>query len=353
MDDPSRAAARPASYASDALPDGPLRPVLPTVLNTAAGTLALVAILALGRRLTGELPAVDSAAYALGNLAVLGAASLIALASSSRAVKTIAVGSACGLALASTLPGVAPSAWLPVWSLASLLLASVLAPAHVRLAAATLHACWSEFAAIPEVRAALDWLFGRSAIEPHRSSPVAPSSPVAKTAAAVAPSPLTAEKSADRAPGESTVSASSLTSAKAHEAEVDLELEEAGDAEDGADEEALAGDDASSDSRELRCELTRRRSADGVECWSGKLYIELTPGRRTGSEHIAFCPPLPAAPHVEFRQIGGPPARVQATEIRTFGLRWEVKLQDAASEPVRVVVAFTAYAASQASGRAA
>ena len=46
-------------------------------------------------------------------------------------------------------------------------------------------------------------------------------------------------------------------------------------------------------SAEVTQQLTRSETADGAEELSGWLRLPFAPGQRTGSVHVAFCPPLP------------------------------------------------------------
>jgi hypothetical protein len=89
-------------------------------------------------------------------------------------------------------------------------------------------------------------------------------------------------------------------------------------------------------------QLTRSRAADGVESLAGWLRIPFAAGQRTGSVHVAFCPPLAATPELSVEQIGGPPSRVKTAQLLPYGVRLDLKLAAAAEEPTSVLLQFTA-----------
>jgi hypothetical protein len=89
-------------------------------------------------------------------------------------------------------------------------------------------------------------------------------------------------------------------------------------------------------------QLTRSETADGAEEFSGWLRLPFAPGQRTGSVHVAFCPPLRVTPEVEVEQIEGPEARIKAAQLLPYGARFDLKLVAAAEDPITVLLQFTA-----------
>ena len=75
---------------------------------------------------------------------------------------------------------------------------------------------------------------------------------------------------------------------------------------------------------------------------SGWLRLPVAEGQRTGTLHVAFCPPFHTTPQVEVRQVAGPACRIKPAQLLPYGVRLEVKLQAAAIEPDAIVVQFSA-----------
>jgi len=73
------------------------------------------------------------------------------------------------------------------------------------------------------------------------------------------------------------------------------------------------------------------------------LHCPLAPGQRTGSVHVAFCPPFAGIPKVTAEQISGPPARVRVGVVLPHGARVDVRLAAKPSmAPQLVVLRFAA-----------
>lgn len=89
-------------------------------------------------------------------------------------------------------------------------------------------------------------------------------------------------------------------------------------------------------------QIVRSSADDGVQNIAGSLRAPFAPDERTGSLHVAFCPPLEDTPTFHCEQIDGPPARITAAEVRSYGVRIDVRLARAASEPTSVLVEFYA-----------
>jgi hypothetical protein len=98
-------------------------------------------------------------------------------------------------------------------------------------------------------------------------------------------------------------------------------------------------------SAEVVQQLTRSRAMDGTEELSGWLRMAFAAGQRTGSVHVAFCPPLSVVPELSVEQIEGPEARVKTAQLLPYGVRLDLKLVAPAEEPASVLLQFSARAA--------
>jgi hypothetical protein len=99
--------------------------------------------------------------------------------------------------------------------------------------------------------------------------------------------------------------------------------------------------------------LTRRLGALGDETIAGEVRLRFAAGQRTAEAHVAFCPPLPRRPEVEFAVAAGPPARLEIGQLLPQGVRFDVKLAQAAAAPTSIVVRFEARSGAATSQRAA
>jgi hypothetical protein len=95
-------------------------------------------------------------------------------------------------------------------------------------------------------------------------------------------------------------------------------------------------------SDDITQQLTRSQTADGAEELSGWLRLSFAAGQRTGSVHVAFCPPFAAAPELEVEQIDGPEARIKPAQLLSYGARLDLKLAAASDEPTSVLLQFSA-----------
>jgi hypothetical protein len=93
---------------------------------------------------------------------------------------------------------------------------------------------------------------------------------------------------------------------------------------------------------EVLQQIVRSQTPDGGEELSGWFRMPLVPGQRSGSLHVAFCPPLPRAPQVSCQQVSGPEARIKTAQVMPYGARLDVKLSAAAESAGSVVVRLTA-----------
>jgi hypothetical protein len=90
-----------------------------------------------------------------------------------------------------------------------------------------------------------------------------------------------------------------------------------------AGEEAAEGEEPE---EQLVQQLTRAKTADGADVLRGSLYAAFPIGGRAMSIHVAFCPPFEERPRIEFRQTGGPAARIKLAQLLAFGARFDIKL---------------------------
>jgi hypothetical protein len=81
---------------------------------------------------------------------------------------------------------------------------------------------------------------------------------------------------------------------------------------------------------------------DGALAIDGWLRVDFAPGQRTGIAHVAFCPAFLQTPAVEAEFEEGPACNIRASLVIPWGVKWEVKLDETATEPTSVEFAFQA-----------
>jgi hypothetical protein len=91
-------------------------------------------------------------------------------------------------------------------------------------------------------------------------------------------------------------------------------------------------------------QLTRSTTADGSDVLSGWLRLDLVPGQRIGSLHVAFCPPFTSTPELTVEQLDGPEARLKIAQLLPYGARLDLKLLSFSEETTSVLVQFSARA---------
>lgn len=89
-------------------------------------------------------------------------------------------------------------------------------------------------------------------------------------------------------------------------------------------------------------QLTRTRSADGVETVRGTLVAEFAPAERLSILYVAFCPPLEPLPKVECEVVAGPLCEVKVAQIFHQGTRLEARLLRASTTAVHVTISIVA-----------
>ena len=103
-------------------------------------------------------------------------------------------------------------------------------------------------------------------------------------------------------------------------------------------------------SEDVTQQLMRSRAADGTEELSGWLRPAFAAGQRTGSIHVAFCPPFAGTPELAVEQIGGPEARIKTAQLLPYGVRLDLKLAAAADQPTTVLLQFSARTTREKTG---
>jgi hypothetical protein len=94
--------------------------------------------------------------------------------------------------------------------------------------------------------------------------------------------------------------------------------------------------------------LTRRISPAGNgEELAGWVRMPVAAGQRNGNVHVAFCPPFSRVPELTVEQADGPEARIKTAQLLPYGVRLDLKLTTAASQPDSVLVYFSAKTAKE------
>lgn len=94
--------------------------------------------------------------------------------------------------------------------------------------------------------------------------------------------------------------------------------------------------------QEVLQQLTRSQAADGSEQLAGWLRMAFAAGQRTGSLHVAFCPPFAKTPELTVEQLDGPDARVKTAQLLPYGVRLDLKLAAPSDAPASVLLQFSA-----------
>jgi hypothetical protein len=104
----------------------------------------------------------------------------------------------------------------------------------------------------------------------------------------------------------------------------------------------IDADEPSEPAADVVQQLTLRTTAEGGQELSGWLRMNLLPGQRNGTLHVAFCPPFDRPPLVEAEQVAGPDCRIKVAEAQTYGARLDIKLNALAVGEENVLVSFFA-----------
>ncbi|HZZ28676.1 MAG TPA: hypothetical protein VFE46_11795 [Pirellulales bacterium] len=88
--------------------------------------------------------------------------------------------------------------------------------------------------------------------------------------------------------------------------------------------------------------LVHHRLSDGTAKIEGWVRIDFADGQRTGITHVAFCPAFRQTPYVEVDVGDGPSCEIRTTLVVPWGVRWELKLDAIATQPVTTILEFIA-----------
>jgi hypothetical protein len=89
-------------------------------------------------------------------------------------------------------------------------------------------------------------------------------------------------------------------------------------------------------------QVSRSRTVEGGEFAQGMLVAEFTPGERTSTLYVAFCPPFLFLPTVDAEPVDGPDCSVKIVQVLHQGARFEVRLTRASTTPQRIRIEFVA-----------
>lgn len=89
-------------------------------------------------------------------------------------------------------------------------------------------------------------------------------------------------------------------------------------------------------------QLTRIAEPEGKETLEGWLKLRFDPGVRSQAAHVAFCPPLLGTPEFHVEQMDGPETSIEINQLETYGVRLELRLESAPTEPSEVLIQFAA-----------
>lgn len=101
--------------------------------------------------------------------------------------------------------------------------------------------------------------------------------------------------------------------------------EDVGLAADTGDEYLTVTGVLADDRSEQTTQWLLRRVEDDLEVCEGELRVEFGAGIREVTLHVAFCPPLPTMPRVDFDDVDGRGWQVQATAVYPYGIRLSVR----------------------------
>ena len=103
--------------------------------------------------------------------------------------------------------------------------------------------------------------------------------------------------------------------------------------------------DSAAAAENLLQQLTLSQDAEGGLQLAGWLRVPLAAGQRSGTIHVAFCPPFSKTPELTLEQVDGPPSRIRVAQLLPYGVRLDLKLAAAMADPTSVQLRFTARAA--------
>ncbi len=98
---------------------------------------------------------------------------------------------------------------------------------------------------------------------------------------------------------------------------------------------------AAFDDERVSQRFARRRTENGGETMEGWVRVEFAVGQRHANAHIAICPPFGNLPQCFAEQMDGPSAEITVAQVLPYGIRCEIKLDEAAQEPDTVTLEFS------------
>ncbi len=87
--------------------------------------------------------------------------------------------------------------------------------------------------------------------------------------------------------------------------------------------------------------MVRRRDETGREMIEGWVRAEFAPSQRHATAHLAICPPLAHVPECFAEPADGPPSQIKVAQVLPYGVRFEIKLDEPATEPSEVMIEFS------------
>jgi hypothetical protein len=88
-------------------------------------------------------------------------------------------------------------------------------------------------------------------------------------------------------------------------------------------------------------QFERRVREDGTQAIAGWVRADVAARARHATAHVAICPPFDRAPECFAEQMAGPSAQIKIAQVLAHGVRFEIKLDEPADEPARVLVEFS------------
>lgn len=92
--------------------------------------------------------------------------------------------------------------------------------------------------------------------------------------------------------------------------------------------------------------MTRTTTDHGGERIVGRLRLHFAAGQTLAVTHLAFCPPLAAAPEVACHLLDDSPVRLKVGPPRPYGVRIEARRSQTTERPLNVEVGFSALTAA-------
>ena len=101
---------------------------------------------------------------------------------------------------------------------------------------------------------------------------------------------------------------------------------------------------------DVRQQITRWHDEAGIDTITGLLRSQITRGERSGTLHVAFCPPFERLPELHVEQSAGPPARIKVAQLQPHGARFEFRLAEPCEAASLIALEFTAFEPAACAG---